>query len=484
MDAAPRLPSLRSPRTPLADRPVAWVALAVLGSAACGLLAYQDARLLLDVGLVAAAIFAFLRWPYLLLLLVLLVAAVDNQTLELATLIGGGVAVALGGRRVLRSPVAISFAVLLLLAVRELPLHPAFADGARPAELYLPGVGWPYLGTPSNALIAWWRLAFVLVAFALGAWLIRDRKRLLLAVAAVLVGAVYPVAVGLQQWVTGDLVAKSGSDTKAVEGPFTFPNYFAFYLLSVLVIGTVALIETRDKRLRVAIGGLLVAALTCFVLTYTRSAWIGFAGALALLGLLRYRWLIPVGLIAVATAIVAFPSSVDSVSARFGDLSSQSPEHSTSSWVWRTGQWKRMIPRGLEHPLAGTGFGSYEAETVKEFGFQTPEYLTLQDPHHPDASPKGFTAHNDYVRMLVELGIPGVTLWALVLLLLLAGTWRYVRAPGVGPYAAGVTVLVAAIVGVSFADNIQAYTADLLVPFVLAGGVATVARNQLRARFG
>ena len=332
--------------------------------------------------------------------------------------------------------------------------------------------------------MAWWRLAFVLVAFALGAWLIRDRRRLLLAVGAVLVGAVYPVALGLQQWVTGDLVSKSGSGSRAIEGPFSFPNYFAFYLLGVLILGTVALVETRDRRLRPALAVLLGAAGVCFVLTYTRSAWIAFALALALLGLLCYRWLIPVGLTAVVLALIAFPGAVDSISSRFDDLSAASTEHSTSSWVWRTGQWKRMIPRGLEHPLTGTGFGSYQAETVKEFGFQTPAYITLQDPGHPETSPKGFAAHNDYVRMLVELGIPGLALWALTLLALLARTARHMTLPRVGPWAAGVTVLTAALIGVSFSDNIQGYTADLLVPFVLAGGIATVARNQQRERPG
>lgn len=472
MELARRLPDSTAP----------WLLAAGLGAAFCGWLAHTDSRLLLDLGLVAAAIFAFLRWPYLILLAVLATMAADNQTLELATLIGGGVALAVAGRRALRTPVFLSFAALLLLALRDLPIHPVSADGLKPPELYLPFAGFGYLGTPSNAMIAWWRLAFVLVAFGLAAWLIRDRKRLGWAVAAILLGALYPIADGLHQYAVGDLVVKSGSTQKAIDGPFSFPNYFAFYLLGVLVVGVVALVESRSLRLRIPIGALLVAATACLVLTYTRSAWIGFAVALALLGVLRYRWLIPVGLVAVATSLVAFPGAVDDVEARFSDLSAQSPDHSTSSWVWRTGQWERMIPRGMERPLAGTGFGSYEAQTVEEFGYRTPAYLTLHDPLRPEASSKGFTAHNDYVRMLVEMGIPGLVLWALVLVLLLGRALRFSRVRGpVGALAAGVAALVATLIGVSFADNVQGYTMDLLIPFVLAGAVATVARREARA---
>ena len=462
----------------LADRVVPWIGLAVLGSALCAWLAYENPRYLLDLGLVGTAIFAFTQWPWLILLGVLVTAAVDNQTLELAVLIGGGVTLLTAGRSALRSMVAATLFALLVLAAWRLPLTPTFYDEVKPPELYLPFVGIPYLGQPSNAAIAWWRLAFVLVSFGLGAWLIRDRFRLRWAVTAILVGAVYPIVDGLRQYASGELVTRSGSTTRAVEGPFSFPNYFGFYLLGVIVVGLVALIETRSLRWRLAIGALLAAALTCFVLTYTRSAWIGLAAALAILGLLRYRWLVPVGLVGVVIAFVAFPKAVDDVGNRFSDLSAQSPTHSTSSWVWRTGQWDRMIPRGMEHPFAGTGFGTYEAETVKEFGYQTPDYQTL--PKTTGAQ-KGFTAHNDYVRMLVELGIPGVTLWALTLLGLLATALRAMRVPAVRSWAAGLAALDAAMIGISFADNAQGYTMDLLIPFVLTAGIATIARNERAA---
>ena len=101
----------------------------------------------------------FARWPYPLLLLVLAVAAVDNQAFELATAIGGGAAVVLGGRRALRTPVVLALGTLLVLALRDLPLHPALTDGARPRSStsrasagptwarrptrWWPGGGWP-----------------------------------------------------------------------------------------------------------------------------------------------------------------------------------------------------------------------------------------------------------------------------------------------------------------------------------------------------
>jgi O-antigen ligase len=199
-------------------------------------------------------------------------------------------------------------------------------------------------------------------------------------------------------------------------------------------------------------------------------------------GLFNYRWLIPVGAVLLVCAALLLPGTVRAVSNRFGDLSSRSANHATSSWTWRTGQWRRMLPYGLNHPLTGMGFGSYEATTVREFGYEDHTYPTLADPSHPDTSAKGFTAHNDYVRMIVELGIPGLLLWSAVLLGLLASVIRAARVPAVRPLAVGTAAVLVALIGASFSDNVQGYTMDLLLPLVLAGGLATVARRERAGR--
>jgi O-antigen ligase len=234
----------------------------------------------------------------------------------------------------------------------------------------------------------------------------------------------------------------------------------------------VTLLETRSTRVRAGLAVLLLGAGICFFLTYTRSAWIGFAAALLILGIFRYRWMITFGSVALLAAALAFPGAVNTVQGRFNN---------PGSLTWRTGEWNAILPYGFHHPLIGTGFGSYQADTVREFGYENPRYPTLVLPN-PATAQKGFTAHNDYVRMLVELGYPGLVLWSLVLLFLLGSLIRAARSPAVRPLAVGLAAVMAGLIVVSYADNVQAYTIDLLYPLVLAGGLATVSRREGEAR--
>lgn len=469
-------------RAATTERPISWLVVAGLASVGVGVLAHENTTALVDIVLGLTAIYLFRRWPYLMLIVIVATGWKDNQAFELFTLVGGGVAVALAGRRAWRSPVAICLFLLLLLALPRLPVHPTFADGAVPPHLWVPFTAIPYLGAVSNILIEWWRLAFVLVAFMLGFWLIRDRKRLGLVVGVSLASATIPIAIGIQQYAAGKFVVRTGTTTKAIAGPFSFPNYFGFYLLAILTVALVALCETRSARIRAALGLLLIAGTFCLFATYTRSAWIGFAAAVLILGLFRYRWILSFGSVVLVAAAFAFPGVVHDVKARFADVSSNTANN-TNSYAWRKGEWSRMVPYGLHHPVIGTGFGTYESDTVREFGLVSSSYATLDDPRHPAESRKGFAAHNDYVRMLVELGFPGAALWVLVLLSLLATCVAAARVVELRSMAWGVAAVIVALMVASYSDNVQGYTIDLLYPFVLAGGLAGVARSSRGRRF-
>jgi O-antigen ligase len=269
---------------------------------------------------------------------------------------------------------------------------------------------------------------------------------------------------------------------KAIQGPFTHPNYFAFYLVIVLTVGVVAFIEDRRLAVRLPLAGLMAAALLCLLETYTRSAWIGFSGVVLLLGLLRYRRLFVAGALALVVAAFAFPTSVHKVEQRFGDLSSRSASAAGNSWTWRTGEWRRMLPYGSRRPFTGQGYGSYSRLTVEEFGTQDPDYPTIADRRHPATSQLGFAAHNDYVRSFVEDGVPGFVLWLLFLTGLVVVPWRARRADGMAPYACAGVAMGCALIVMSGADNISGYTVVLVYAAALAGGVAgAVQRPRARA---
>ena len=102
-------------------------------------------------------------------------------------------------------------------------------------------------------------------------------------------------------------------------------------------------------------------------------------GVLIIAGL-RYRWL----LLALPILLVLFLIAVPSVSARFGDLTRSTSYGPGNTLSGRFNLWRENLPTVERNPVTGLGFG----------------YIA--------ARPNGHPVHNDYVRAVVEVGLPGL----------------------------------------------------------------------------
>ncbi|MCW2967227.1 MAG: hypothetical protein JWM71_999, partial [Solirubrobacteraceae bacterium] len=426
--------------------------------------------------LLVGAVAAFTLRAEAALLLVLVVSFRASPVVELLTLAGGALALLAGARRLPGAVVSLPLLALVVFAVWRLPLAPSAADITQP--LTLPFVKIEFIPAPSEALLSWWRFGYAAIVFCLAAWVVRDVAGLRRLTTAILVGAVVPVALGLKQIATADFTVRDGF--KAIQGQFDFPNYYAFYLLGVILIGVASFSHTRSARWRTVLGLLLVGALVCLFFTYTRSSWLGLVLGFVIYALLRERWWLLVLAGAVALTIFLVPSSLGRVQGRFAGVTDAQPALETNSWTWRTGQWDRMIHFGLDHPVAGSGFRSYERLTVQEFGTLNTHYGTVKVAHGQRVV-HGFSAHNDYMRMFVELGAIGLGLWLLTLGGMLRMAISLRRIPGAQPFAIAGMALVGAFMLVSVADNLIGYTVALLIPMALVGGLAGVARSRSRS---
>jgi putative inorganic carbon (hco3(-)) transporter len=460
-----------------------WILLATLSAVVVGVLAATSPWVLICVAATVAATAAILRWPLpALLTLLALRATSKSQFLDLLVVLAGSLALLLAAPRLGGRRVWLPFGVLLLLALPTVPFHPSPDEGAAPAWLFLPKIHLAYLPRMSVELLRWLRLASVLVVFLVGCWAVRDERDMSRVVVATLVSAVVPVLIALEQFASGHFKMRAG--VKAIEGPFSHPDYFAFYLVVVLIVCVVALFEVRRVALRAMLGVLLALSAFCLLETYMRGAWIGFALSLVALGLLRYRSLFVVGAVVLVVAFISFPGTVHKVEQRFGDLSTRTAASSNNSWTWRTGQWRRMLHFGSDKPLTGQGFGSYSRLTVKQFGTEDPHYGTIFDRQHPLTSQRGFDAHNDYVSMFVEMGVPGLCLWVAVLVGLLGASLRARRWPAVSPWACAGAAVMIAVIFMSAGTNIQASTVVLVYVGTLVGALtgATVHRSRARVK--
>ena len=477
MEAGGRVSAPLAPASSLSAP--AWFLLAIVLAAGAGVLAATDARLALDLALLVLGASAVLRWPMAVLVVALAIATRHSPFVEI--LVAASCLALLP-----RLPRAPAKALLYPLAAFLVFAFPGINFGGTQLSvaaghvLIIPGLGWEFLTRPSPELLAWIRVGFAFGVALLAAVTVTSISRLRLVVGTVVVTGAYPVLVGLNQWFSGQYVAKDRFN--AVQGPFTFPNEFGFYLVVILLLSVVAIFEVERRALRIGAALLALGTLLTLQHTYTRGAWIGFALAFLVLAIVHYRRLIVVAVVALGLAAVAAPSAVDSVQARFGDLASQNATQSRNSLDWRRGEWARMTHFGDEKPLTGQGFGSYQRLTVKEFGYQDGSFSTIQTSGRGGIASIGFAAHNDYVKLYVETGVPGVVLWIAVLIGLVVTAASAARVPELRPWAVAVAALGIAFALMSASDNIQGYAVPVAILFALTGALAGAHRTARTSR--
>lgn len=458
----------------------AWLLLAVVLAAGAGVLAATDAQLALDLALLTLGVVAVLRRPLPVLLFALLIAPRHSPFVEI--LVTASCVVLLP--RLPRAPgkaLLIPLALFMLFTLPGVSFDTSQILATAKHVFVIPGLNWTFIDRPSPEFLAWIRVGFGLALALLAALSVTSIARARLVFGAVVIAGIHPVLIGLQQVLNGQFTTKDGFNS--VQGPFEFPNEYGFYLVIVFVMSLVAVLELRDRRLlRIGSGLLAFGALVLLQHTYTRSAWIGTALALLVLALFHYRRLIVVAVVALSIAILAAPSAVESVQERFGDLGSSNAASSRSSLDWRRGQWERMLHYGDEKPLTGQGFGSYRRLTVEQFGFQDGSFSTIQTAPGRGIVAVGFAAHNDYVKLYVETGIPGLLLWIAVLVGMIVTAASAARVPQLRPWAVAVASLGIAFALMSTSDNIQGYAVPVAILFALTGALAGAHRTARTSR--
>lgn len=188
-------------------------------------------------------------------------------------------------------------------------------------------------------------------------------------------------------------------------GTFFNPNFFAAYEATVLMValGLMLFLKQGDHSLleRVFIGGAIAVTSAAFVMAQSRGALLALIGGISILGFSRFGK----RFIAIATVCLVVGILVPNpLSHRIVNAGAQDPYAYT-----RLDIWKSSLSRLVERPF-GIGVGMY-----KQGSFQ--ERFPVEDNivrywKRPES------AHNEYLQIGVELGIPG-----LVIFLIGIGIW-------------------------------------------------------------
>jgi O-antigen ligase len=233
----------------------------------------------------------------------------------------------------------------------------------------------------SNISIFWLVLAFV-----------KEKNDFTRVLKAMVLSSLVPLGVGFISYARGFSTSMVWGipGLVRIKGLFAHPNNYAHYLLIIglCVYALYRWSKLERKRIQKPLVFLLCVILVSLALTFSRSALIGLVIAILLVGVNNKKTILKtVIFIAVLGLIFSwfFPSFVEYTFAQ--TLRSSNPSESTLAsrfWIWEQGfGWL------LRSPISGYGPGSFNK-------------LVQID------------AHNDYLRVLVEYGIPGLLLigWA------------------------------------------------------------------------
>lgn len=267
-----------------------------------------------------------------------------------------------------------------------------------------------------NKYFGWYALLFfVFSGFAFERLLSQFGPRFLAAYVVVAWGIAFATAVAFiaALWVVLPKVFLIGPDFRAV-GMLVNPNAFGFAAAIAIILqlsGRVPLPESRWLRVA-GLASLLVA----FILTGSRSAWVAFTVAIAIMTIVtHWEWrkvklAVPLAAAVLAVLVSLLPAQTVVLEGDqpnrvyFGRGVVVTANHVSVSH--RMEQFDGSIALWISAPLTGVGLGVYIQREI-ELAKGLPQQI-----------------HNTYLWLLAETGLVGFSLITGFFITLLVGSWR------------------------------------------------------------
>jgi putative inorganic carbon (hco3(-)) transporter len=191
------------------------------------------------------------------------------------------------------------------------------------------------------------------------------------------------------------------------------PNVLAGSLIILLPLGIGWLLfgwYALRWPMRIGLSASILAMLAVLILSESRGAWIAIAVGLVVMVMLRWWWgWVLVLLAGLMAALGVYRLGI----ATFLDLLASGA--TSGGLAGRLEIWSRAILMIQDFPFTGIGLGSFGkiADTIYPF------YLFTQGsiPH----------AHNLFLQVAVDLGMPGLLAWMAILFVIIAAAWKVFR---------------------------------------------------------
>lgn len=157
----------------------------------------------------------------------------------------------------------------------------------------------------------------------------------------------------------------------------------------------------------------LFVAVPMLILTQSRGAFVAFAASVALLSVLRSRKsLVP--LLAIGLGVVVFWIVQPAALTAF--VTTLAASSTITGLDSRIEIWSRAWYMVQDFAFTGIGMGSFERVTEMLY----PLFITPRSVPH---------AHNLFLQVAVDLGVPGLIAWLGILVTVIVSSWRAYRSP-------------------------------------------------------
>jgi O-antigen ligase len=305
------------------------------------------------------------------------------------------------------------------------------------------------------------RILAIVVMFAVLEQVMANRTAMKRFLTAAFVSLIFPLVYTVVLLGIGTSPSEVKGSFTRITGPFSQSNTFGRYLMLMIIFG-VAILPHVQRRVRWPLGIALGLSSIFVVLTYTRTAVLGTAIGLVVVGcVLRSKKLLATLAIAGICALLVVPQ----FASRFTDLTAPSAtpgDPTGNTLAWRIGYWGQVLPLANANPVTGIGLNmtQYQTNAAKQ-------------------------PHNDFIRAYVETGLLGLFAYVAFLVVLVRTGWNAVRGSPVGSsdraVAAGALGCAVAFVAVSAFANVMSNVVSLWYLITFAAAAAVIER-QYRTR--
>jgi O-antigen ligase len=229
--------------------------------------------------------------------------------------------------------------------------------------------------------------------------LVENKHQVVTLLKWIVLGSTVPIAIGIYQALTNTGYLDPHAEIMRIKSTFVLPTVYAHYLVTISFL-LICLILLKENHKRILYMILLGLALISLMLTWGRTSMVAFLCGLLTLAFLKKRRIISFSLVALAGMVLII--TVPQLKNRFTEPF-QKTRLGKSSWESRKNIWRKSIKAFKKKPILGYGIGSTPLVVQKALKI-----------------PRPYQAHNDYFRILLDLGVVGLVLFALLMLAFLS----------------------------------------------------------------